>query len=180
MMEEVNKAAGPPPHPLHTDKRITLEALEIKAQEYRRQKKSLIWTNGFFEILHAGHIEFLMKAARLGDVLVVGINSDQSTRQLRGPQHPVTTESERLWVLAAVAHIHHIIVYDAPDCSQLLERLRPDVYAKGLGHIQGDIHPAERQVIEKQGGTIALIAGDPAKSTAAIINRIRGKSQSPQ
>jgi len=156
------------------NKAISLEALESVAWECRRQRKNLVWTNGFFEILHAGHIEFLMKAARLGDVLVVGINSDASTHRAWGTGHPVTSEQERIIVLSAVECIDYITVYDEADCTNILERLHPDVYAKGLGHIQGDINPKERQIIEKQGGTIALIAGDPAKTTAAIITRIQG------
>lgn len=157
-----------------TCKAVSLDTLESVAWECRRQRKNLVWTNGFFEILHAGHIEFLMKAARLGDVLVVGINSDTSTHRARGKGHPVTTEQERVVVLSAVECIDYITVYDDADCTEILERLHPDVYAKGLGHIQGDINSKERQTIEKQGGTIALIAGDPAKTTAAIITRIQG------
>ena len=161
---------------LKSDKCVDLDALEQIAQDCQRRQKTLVWANGFFEILHAGHIEFLMKAARLGDVLIVGLNSDASTRQLRGPGHPVTTEAERVWVLSAVERIHFITVYDDPDCSRILERIRPDVYAKGLGHIDGDIHPEERRIMQELGGTIALIAGDPAKRTDALIQRIRGNT----
>jgi D-beta-D-heptose 7-phosphate kinase/D-beta-D-heptose 1-phosphate adenosyltransferase len=160
----------PIPRPAKAAIRDELVAL---AGHYRRQGKTIVWTNGCFEILHAGHIDFLLKASRLGDVFIVGVNSDASVEKVKGRGHPLATEAERLLVLAAVECIDHITVFDEPDCTEMLRALRPDVYAKGLHHLHGGLNESERKVIEESGGCIALIAGDLTKSTAAIVERIR-------
>ena len=157
-----------------TDKTRSLDELEELARGYRRQGKSLVWTNGCFEILHAGHIEFLIKAARLADVFIVGVNSDDSVAQLKGTGHPLTALEERMHVLAAVECVDHLTVFDEPDCVKWLQRLQPEVYAKGMHHLHGGIDEREREVVEAAGGCIALIAGDPAKSTANIVSKVRG------
>lgn len=154
-------------------KEANLDTLVEMAGHYRRQGKTIVWTNGCFEILHAGHIDFLLKASRLADVFIVGVNSDASVAKVKGAGHPLATEGERLLVLAAVECIDHITVFDQPDCTELLRVLKPDVYAKGLHHLHGGLNDGERQVIEASGGCIALIAGDLTKSTAAIVERIR-------
>lgn len=150
-----------------------IDELVDLAHHLRRQGKSIVWTNGCFEILHAGHIEFLMKAARLGDVFIVGVNSDASVRALKGAGHPVSGIEERLWVLSAVSCVDYLTVFDGPDCAEILRALKPDVYVKGFKHLHGGLHDAERQVVEESQGCIALIAGDPKLSTEAIIRRIR-------
>lgn len=154
-------------------KEAPLDALVEMAGHYRRQGKTIVWTNGCFEILHAGHIDFLLKASRLGDVFIVGVNSDASVAKVKGAGHPLASEAERLLVLSAVECIDHITVFDQPDCTEVLRALKPDVYAKGLHHLHGGLNEGERQVIEESGGCIALIAGDLTKSTAAIVERIR-------
>ncbi len=154
-------------------KEASLEELATLADHFRRQGKTIVWTNGCFEILHAGHIDFLLKASRLADVFIVGVNSDASVAKVKGEGHPLTREAERLLVLSAVECVDHITVFDQPDCTELLRALRPDVYAKGLHHLHGGLDDGERQVIEASGGCIALIAGDVTKSTSALIERIR-------
>lgn len=156
-----------------SSKELSLDALVDLAGHYRRQGKTIVWTNGCFEILHAGHIDFLLKASRLGDIFIVGVNSDASVEKVKGAGHPLAAEAERLLVLSAVECIDHITVFDQPDCTALLRALKPDVYAKGLHHLHGGLNEGERQVIEESGGCIALIAGDLTKSTAAIVERIR-------
>lgn len=148
------------------------ELVEL-AHHLRRQGKSIVWTNGCFEILHAGHIEFLMKAARLGDVFIVGVNSDASVRALKGAGHPVSGIEERLWVLSAVSCVDYLTVFDGPDCAEILRALQPDVYVKGFKHLHGGLHEAERRAVEDARGCIALVGGDPNLSTEAIIRRIR-------
>jgi len=156
-----------------SSKESSLDELVKLAQHYRRQGKTIAWTNGCFEILHAGHIDFFLKASRLADVFIVGVNSDASVAKVKGEGHPLSKEAERLLVLSAVECVDHITVFDQPDCTELLRVLRPDVYAKGLHHLHGGLDDGERKVIEESGGCIALIAGDVTKSTSAIIERIR-------
>ncbi len=163
---------APPPIP-RSRKEASLDELIELAQHYRHQGKTIVWTNGCFEILHAGHIDFLVKASRLADIFIVGVNSDASVTKVKGEGHPLTREAERLLVLSAVECIDHITVFDQPDCTELLQALQPDVYAKGFHHLHGGLDDGERNVIEASGGCIALIAGDVTKSTSAIIERIR-------
>ena len=154
-------------------KESSLDALVDLAHHYRQQGKTIVWTNGCFEILHAGHIDFLLKASRLADIFIVGVNSDSSVTKVKGEGHPLTRESERVLVLSAVECVDHITVFDQPDCTELLQALKPDVYAKGFHHLHGGLNEGERNVIEASGGCIALIAGDVTKSTSALIERIR-------
>lgn len=151
----------------------SLEDLEELVLHLQRQGKNIVWTNGFFEILHAGHIEFLLKAARLGDIFIVGVNSDASVHAQKGPGHPLVPEQDRVLVLSAVQCVDYITVFDDLTSTRILQRLKPQVYAKGFRHLHGDINPEERAVVEAQGACIALIGGDPNKSTSAIIERIR-------
>jgi len=172
----LNEAQQGAPAWAPSTKEKALDALRVIAADLKREGKSIVWTNGFFEILHAGHIEFLLKAARLGDVFIVGVNSDASVLALKGPGHPVASEAERLLVLSAVECIDYLTVFPGPTSTPVLETLRPDVYVKGMQHLHGGINEEERQAVEAMGGCIALISGDPAKSTAAIIARIRGNT----
>lgn len=148
------------------------ELLEL-ARGWKRAGKSMVWTNGCFEILHAGHIQFFLKAARLGDIFVVGVNSDASVAALKGAGHPLARLEERLTVLSAVACVQYLTVFEERTCANLLRALQPEVYAKGLRHVHGPIDADERAVIEEYGGCIALIGGNPAKSTTNIVRRIR-------
>jgi len=160
-------------HDLVAAKRRSADELDALRAGWLAEDQPVVWTNGCFEILHAGHIEFLIKAARLGSVFVVGVNSDASVRNLKGPGHPVTPLEERILVLSAVEAVDYITVFDEPNCASVLRRLRPEVYAKGLRHLHGGLDEEERAVVETSGGCIALIGGDPAKSTTAILGRIR-------
>jgi rfaE bifunctional protein nucleotidyltransferase chain/domain len=155
------------------DKLRELDALVDLCAGLRRQGKTIAWTNGCFEILHAGHIAFLLKAARLADVFIVGVNSDDSVAALKGPGHPVSPEHERVQVLSAVECIDYITVFSERTCTTILQQLQPDVYVKGMQHLHGGINDDERAVIEASGGCIALVAGDQAQSTKSIIERIR-------
>ncbi len=156
-----------------TEKLRSLDTLVDIAQAARREGKTVVWTNGCFEILHAGHIEFLLKAARLADIFIVGVNSDASVRSLKGAGRPLTALEERIMVLSAVECIDYLAVFDEPTCERILAMLQPEVYAKGMHHLHGGIHPGERAIVERSGGCIALIAGDAAVSTENIVAKIR-------
>lgn len=155
------------------DKNRDLATLVDTCQGLRRQGKTIAWTNGCFEILHAGHIAFLLKAARLADVFIVGVNSDASVEALKGAGHPVSPEHERVMVLSAVECVDYITVFSERTCANILRALEPDVYVKGMQHLRGGINEEERAVMEANNGVIALVAGDPNQSTQAIIKKIR-------
>jgi D-beta-D-heptose 7-phosphate kinase/D-beta-D-heptose 1-phosphate adenosyltransferase len=158
--------AGPP-------KLRTLEEAEPLVRRMQAAGKRVVWTNGCFDILHAGHIVYLQHAAAQGDVLIVGMNDDASVTALKGPGRPVVPEEERALVLAALACVDYVVPFGDPDTVPLLDRLRPDVYAKGGDYTLDTINQDERGLVEGYGGTIALLPGVSGRSTTRLIDRMR-------
>jgi rfaE bifunctional protein kinase chain/domain/rfaE bifunctional protein nucleotidyltransferase chain/domain len=133
--------------------------------------RRIVMTNGCFDVLHRGHTTSLARAAALGDVLVVAVNSDDSTRRLKGPQRPINSELDRAAVLAALGCVDYVVIFDTDTPIPLLERLRPDVYAKG-----GDYSPdmlAEAEVVRAYGGEVHIVDYVPEHSTTEIVDRIQ-------
>ena len=154
-------------------KALPLEALAQVVADLKQQGKKIVWANGCFEILHAGHIEFFMQAARLGDVLIVGVNTDDSVRALKGDGHPLVSLAERLFVLAAVGCVNYLTWFSGLTCTQALRTLKPDVYAKGAKHLHSMIDPDEWAAIEETGGYVVVMPGSGRSSTSAIIDKVR-------
>lgn len=150
----------------------TLEELATIVQRLQQEGKTVVWTNGCFDILHVGHITYLQKAAKLGDVLVVGLNSDESVRENKGPTRPVVGEADRALVLSALACVGYLVIFGDKTTTRFLKALKPDVYAKGGDYTLETIVQEERRVVEGYGGRIAIIPGVEGQSTTAIIERI--------
>ncbi len=158
-----------------TAKLKTLEQLQAVTRRLKREGKRVVWTNGCFDILHVGHILYLQEARKQGDIMVVGLNSDASVRENKGPERPVVCESDRAQVLSALECVDYIIIFDEKTPMPLLEKLQPDVYAKGGDYTVETIVQVERQLVESYGGSIAIIPGRQGQSTTCIINKIAGK-----
>jgi D-beta-D-heptose 7-phosphate kinase / D-beta-D-heptose 1-phosphate adenosyltransferase len=138
---------------------------------HRRAGHRVVFTNGCFDLLHRGHIECLQQAASLGDVLVVGVNSDDSVRRLKGPGRPVNSAEDRAAVVAAIGCVEYVTIFDEDTPERLLEEVRPDFYVKG-----GDYDPAtlpERPVVERYGGRVVTAGYLPGRSTTGVIERLR-------
>ncbi len=150
----------------------SLEELRAIVDELRAQQKRIAWTNGCFDIVHSGHIAFLREAKRHADVLIVGINGDRSAAVLKGPVRPVLPQAERAQVIAELATVDYVTIFEEATCVQALKELRPDVYLKGRGYSLEAVNQEERQVVESYGGRIVLLAGGPDVSTSEIIQRI--------
>ncbi|CAG1066507.1 D-glycero-beta-D-manno-heptose 1-phosphate adenylyltransferase [uncultured bacterium] len=135
-----------------------------------RKKKKVVFTNGCFDILHAGHVRYLKKARSLGDVLVVGLNSDSSVRAIKGETRPIVPEKERSEVLAALECVDYVVLFNGPTPLKLIEALKPDVLAKGADWAAKDIAGAD--VVKKSGGRVARITLVKGRSTTNIIRRI--------
>lgn len=170
-------AASPSPgadEPPETDKRYDLPALVAQRAVWRRVGRRVVFTNGCFDLLHPGHVAYLRCARRLGDVLIVALNSDRSIRELKGPGRPILTEEERCQVLAALAMVDAVTVFDAPTPLAVIESLLPDVLVKG-----GD-WPVERivgrEVVEAHGGRVYSLPFVPGVSTTAVIERILARA----
>ena len=132
----------------------------------------VVFTNGGFDLLHPGHVRYLAAARGLGDILVVGLNSDASVRRLKGPPRPILHTGERAEVLAALTAVDHVIVFDEDTPRALITALRPDVLVKGADWAADDIVGA--QEVRAGGGRVVRIDLVPGVSTTEIIGRLRG------
>jgi D-beta-D-heptose 7-phosphate kinase/D-beta-D-heptose 1-phosphate adenosyltransferase len=130
----------------------------------------VVFTNGCFDLLHAGHVRYLAAARREGDILVVGLNSDRSVRDIKGDTRPILPESERAHVLAGLAAVNYVVLFDEPDPLRLITALAPDVLVKGGDWPEEAIIGA--QVVRNRGGRVVRIPVVEAASTSAIIARI--------
>ena len=139
---------------------------------HRARGERIVFTNGCFDLMHIGHTRYLKAARALGDLLVVGVNSDASTRLLnKGPGRPIVPEDQRAEVLAALACVDYVVLFDEPDPARLLAELQPDVLVKG-----GDWSPDRiigRDIVEARGGTVRTIPLVPGVSTTLLVERIR-------
>jgi len=154
------------------DKNMALPDLFDRIESLRMMGKKIVWTNGCFDILHAGHITYLQRAKELGDVLVVGLNGDSSVRRLKGPGRPVVPERQRAIVLAALSCVDYIIIFPELEPTHIIEALKPDVYVKGGDYTIDTLNPNERKAVESYGGRIVIMPAVSGESTTEIINRI--------
>ena len=136
----------------------------------QRQGKRIVFANGCFDLLHVGHVMLLERARRLGDVLVVGLNSDRSVRGLKGPSRPIVPQRQRARVLAGLACVDFVTFFDQPTPLALITRLRPDVLAKGADWAIDKIVGAD--VVRAAGGRVARIPLVKGHSTSALVARI--------
>ncbi len=155
------------------NKLISLPELAAKREEYRRAGRSVVWTNGCFDLFHAGHAQALQAAKALGDVLIVGVNSDASVRALKGADRPLVAERDRLAVLDALACVDHLVLFEGQRCTPELTALRPDVYAKSADYNLATIDPGERSAVEAGGGRAAFLPLVDGLSTTLLLKRIR-------
>lgn len=134
--------------------------------------KRVVFTNGCFDILHVGHIRYLQEAAKLGDVLIVGLNSDASVKRLKGPERPVNGEKDRAELLCALGFVDHVVIFEEDTPYALIEKLQPDVLVKG-----GDYRPEEvvgKDLVEANGGRLVLLPFVEGHSTTNIIEKLKG------
>jgi rfaE bifunctional protein nucleotidyltransferase chain/domain len=140
--------------------------------EARRSRgDTIVFTNGCFDIVHAGHVDYLEKARGLGDALIVGLNTDRSVGEIKGPSRPIVPEAQRARVLAALACVDCVVLFDEPDPLKLILTVRPDVLVKGADWPLEKIVGA-REVMDAGGG-VERIEFSPGLSTSSIIDRIR-------
>ena len=137
----------------------------------RSSGKRLVATNGCFDLLHLGHATYLETARNEGDALLVGVNSDASTRQLKGPSRPVNNEQDRAAVLAALESVDGVCIFSEQSATRFLAACQPDVYVKGGDYTLETLNPEERSVVEKCGAKIVIIPFVPGKSTTGLIEK---------
>jgi len=150
---------------------LPLDEAVDRVSELKRQGRRVVFTNGCFDLLHPGHIRYLEEARRLGDALVVAVNSDRSVRTLKGPGHPVVPEAERAEVLAALRSVDYVTIFDDPTPRAVIARLLPQVLVKGADWGPNEI--VGREEVEAAGGRVVSLAVVPGYSTSALIEKIK-------
>jgi rfaE bifunctional protein nucleotidyltransferase chain/domain len=151
-------------------RRLNLDDAAGLVESWRSAGKRVVLANGCFDLLHVGHVRYLHGAKALGDVLLVALNGDASVRRLKGPGRPLMTEGERAEIVAALAPVDGVVVFDEDTVDGLVSRLRPDVHAKGTDYTEDSV--PEREIVRATGGRVA-IAGDPKDhSTRDLIRTI--------
>ena len=151
---------------------ITLDELGEKSERLRSAGKRLVATNGCFDILHVGHVRYLAAAGKLGDVLVVGLNGDNSVSQLKGEGRPVNREQDRAEVLAALESVDYVTIFADLRATNFLRAAQPAIYAKGGDYSPDTLDPEERAVLEKFGSTIEIVPFEKGYSTSQLLTRI--------
>jgi rfaE bifunctional protein nucleotidyltransferase chain/domain len=146
------------------------EAVALVAR-LRAAGKTVIFTNGVFDLLHPGHVRYLRQARSLGDALVVGVNSDRSVRVNKGSARPITPEGERAEIVAALASVDAVVVFDADTPYDLIAALQPDVLVKGADWAEDAI--VGRHIVETRGGRVVRMPVEGGYATTTIIERIR-------
>ena len=146
------------------------EVAEIAAQA-RQQGQSVVFTNGCFDLLHRGHVHILREARASGDLLIVGINSDTSVRSIKGPLRPILPQTDRIELIAAMEMVDYVVLFDEPDPYRAIAAIKPNVLAKGGDWSAEKIVGAD--IVEQNGGRVAVIPYLPGFSTTEIIERIR-------
>jgi rfaE bifunctional protein nucleotidyltransferase chain/domain len=159
-------------------KLLSLEALEPVVAALKTSGKTVVFANGCFDLLHVGHIRYLQGARQLGDALVVGLNSDESVRRLKGPQRPLMPEDERAEILAAIACVDYVVIFQESTVERLLSVLKPDIQCKGTDYTEETV--PEREVVRSFGGRVAIVGDPKDHSTRDLIRDILSRSSPPE
>ena len=149
---------------------ITLEKLVDRMDMIRKSGEKVVFTNGCFDILHVGHVRYLAEAASEGDLLVVGLNSDESVRLIKGANRPIVNQDHRAEVLASLGCVDYVVLFDAPDPLILIQTLKPDVLVKGADWLEDSIVGSE--FVKANGGSVVRISLVPEVSSSQIIEKI--------
>jgi len=150
---------------------IDRQSIAAISEKVKLEGKTVVFTNGCFDILHAGHVRYLAAARALGDCLIVGLNSDRSVRKLKGPTRPVNTEEDRAEVLAALSAVDYVVIFEDQTAEGLVTEIRPDVYAKGGDYEVKKLPEAE--IVAQYGGKTVLLPEVPGRSSSTIIGKIK-------
>jgi D-beta-D-heptose 7-phosphate kinase/D-beta-D-heptose 1-phosphate adenosyltransferase len=146
------------------------------ADDLRSSGKTVVFSNGVFDLLHTGHLRYLQDARGLGDALIVGVNSDRSVRLLKGPGRPIVAQEERAEVLAALSCVDAVVIFDEETPRDLIQAIQPDVLVKGSDWAEDAV--VGRDIVEARGGRVVRIAIQPWHSTTRIVEKIKNLNHS--
>ncbi|NOX36568.1 MAG: D-glycero-beta-D-manno-heptose 1-phosphate adenylyltransferase [Calditrichaeota bacterium] len=152
---------------------VSWEKLKTMRERWRAEKKTVVFTNGCFDLLHRGHVEYLARARELGDVLIVALNSDDSVRRLKGAERPILPQDDRAMILAALQMVDAVTLFEQDTPYELIREIVPDILVKG-----GDYKPDQvvgKDIVENAGGRVEIVPLVAGKSTSEVIERIQSK-----
>src|SRR5881394_2717546 len=152
---------------------LTVEQARALGQERRESGRKLVFTNGCFDLLHAGHVRYLQAARALGDALFVAINGDESVRELKGEGRPLNRAEDRAEVIAALECVDHVVIFPEVRATQLLEIVRPAIYVKGGDYTEDSLHADERAALERIGTEIRILPFETGHSTSGLLAKIK-------
>jgi D-beta-D-heptose 7-phosphate kinase/D-beta-D-heptose 1-phosphate adenosyltransferase len=152
-----------------------LAGLLSAVAKWRQEKRSVVFTNGVFDLLHPGHVRYLQQARALGDVLIVGINADRSVRANKGEARPITPQNERAEIVAALAAVDGVVIFDEDTPHALIAAIGPDVLVKGADWAEDAI--VGRDIVEARGGRVVRIPVEAGHSTSGIVAKIRAATR---
>ena len=150
---------------------LALQAAVDLVGTLRAAGKTVVFTNGVFDLLHPGHVRYLQQARALGDALIVGVNTDRSTRAIKGAGRPITPEAERVEILAALAPVDAVVLFDEETPLEIIAAIQPDVLVKGADWANDAI--VGRETVEARGGRVVRVAVEQGHSTSSIVEKIR-------
>ena len=153
----------------------TPDALGTELDWHRRQKESIVFTNGCFDVLHRGHIEYLAFCKQQGNIVVVGLNSDNSVKKIKGPQRPINNQNDRAAVLAGLESVDYVTIFDEPDPLSLIMKVKPDVLVKGTDWAEKGV--IGREFVEANGGKVALAPLVQGKSSTSVIEKMKSSAK---
>ena len=152
------------------DNLLTVEEMRKEIVKLQKDGKRVVFTNGVFDILHIGHLTYLEEAGNLGDILVVGVNSDASVKVNKGDKRPINSEKNRAYVLLGTKFVNYAVIFDEKTPEKLLDVLKPDVHVKGGDYKKEDL--PETKIVEGNGGEVKILSFVDNVSTTQIINKI--------
>lgn len=159
--------------PLYASPKLrNLDELIVLRESWARQGRTVVWTNGCFDLVHAGHIRSFRDAKALGDILIVGLNSDASVRTNKGDLRPVVNQDDRAELIAALEMVDYVTIFDDATPVRVLSLLRPDIHCKGAEYANGARPVPERDTVLSYGGQIRFLPFHPGRSTTELIERI--------
>ncbi len=157
---------------MHEGRVLSADELSRLRDEMDRQGRRLVVTNGCFDLLHAGHVRYLKEARALGDALAIGLNSDSSVRELKGPGRPVNSQDDRAEVLAALGCVDFVSIFEGKRATGFLRAVRPHLYAKGGDYTPDSLDAEERAALADGGAEVRILPLVPGRSTSAVLERI--------
>lgn len=155
------------------EKIVEMKELAARANEFRAAGKRLVATNGCFDLLHVGHVRYLQAARALGDALAVGVNGDQSARELKGPGRPLNNERDRAEVLAALEDVDLVVIFPELRATRFIEAVAPAIYVKGGDYTLETLNIEERGALQKVDADIRIIPFEKGYSTTRLLEKLR-------